>query len=760
MRALRGTVNVVTAVAALSLASVGWAQQPEPEPAAKFSSDVEVPLIQIEVRVDDKKTKEFVAGLGVGDFEVFEDGEPVEILFVDEVSPADREETGSTAGETISGGVVRSDADGTRRPAPSREASVVVVIDQANSSPSGIARQRTYVKNFLRGLRGSDVTLGLFVLAPDGAFRLVSRFSKDLSVAIRAVSRLTHGSGGQSDRGHKRRQIESRLDEQLSACTLQQAQGRTLCENLAVDRVIRLSETFAREERQRATNSMKGLERVLAFSDHLPGRRSMVFVSEGIDPGGAAYFQVAGQLIEYYSKTEGLRGAGAYLRDVQRRASSFSFEQPLFQKVIDRALASGVTVHWLNPAHTTGLSPVDVTQHAGSYAFGAPIVNAGDPIRLMQGLAEDTGGLALTKAARVAAFYDRITDDVQRYYVVSYSPARSSHDGAVHDVEVKVKRKRTKVRVRESYTDLGREERLLRGLAAALDFPSAFNEFETKGAVTYVVSPEGGYDLSLRIAVPYAELVPRVNDGTASAQLHLGFVIRDAKGEPLQTANPVVSVSHPFADFTKLAEGGAYFDYRQKFHLKPGRYGLTGAVIDGTSRRAATREAPIYLPEPGAACLTVAPVMLAASTEPLTEAVAGLEFDDGGNALLGSRRLRFASLVNLPSSGRLVGIYQLVNPSTSADGGASVEVFFRLLRGEKFVNQTEPRKLEQTADLDTLAITSQFDVPYSGLPSGEYRLEVVARDLRSGCSSIAGAPFQILARTARATAPGSPGGLR
>lgn len=111
-------------------------QQPAPP---EFRSDVRV--IRLDVSVVGSRGRA-VAGLGIGDFEVREDGRPVEITYFEAV---DRDGVRGVA----PGDVVTADS----RPPPRR---VVILVDTTRLTPAQLRRAQNAVAAFVRRADGAD----------------------------------------------------------------------------------------------------------------------------------------------------------------------------------------------------------------------------------------------------------------------------------------------------------------------------------------------------------------------------------------------------------------------------------------------------------------------------------------------------------------------------------------------------------------------------------------------------------------------------
>src|SRR3990172_7006637 len=131
----------ISAVLLLVTALPGFCDSPESDKAPNStksiptpSYDVRVELTQIAIRVVDKNGN-WVSGIQPADLILSEDGQPQEILFVDEVAPQDDLQQVSPASPN--------------NPSPQRPVHVILVLDGINSSKTSIEKHKLYIRDFL-----------------------------------------------------------------------------------------------------------------------------------------------------------------------------------------------------------------------------------------------------------------------------------------------------------------------------------------------------------------------------------------------------------------------------------------------------------------------------------------------------------------------------------------------------------------------------------------------------------------------------------
>jgi VWFA-related protein len=178
-------------------------------------------------------------------------------------------------------------------------------------------------------------------------------------------------------------------------------------------------------ERTFAESAIVRLVEVIAAVSTLPGRKSVVLVSEG--------FSVFGFGMD-----------NAYIRQ-------------LLQRLVDRANRAGVVIYAVDPRGlvVTGLTAADSVRGGGARvmaARSAALRESQDGLRFVAG---ETGGFAVVNANDVALGLRRIMADQRGYYLIGYQPeAGTLHahsDREFRRVKIKVKPKGLKVRTRAGF---------------------------------------------------------------------------------------------------------------------------------------------------------------------------------------------------------------------------------------------------------------------------------------------------------------------
>jgi VWFA-related protein len=371
---------LLTVLIALVLASMPDAQEPaRPDDRPVFR--VSVSLVQLDAVVTDKQGRH-VTTLGAADFEVYQDGKPQQIVgatYVDVDDPwVDTSGLPPLPVEAL-------------KPADARRI-VVVVVDDLRMSFESVYRARRGIAAFLDDhFKSGD--LGM-IMTTSGAG--ISQLTYSPSVLKAAASRLRY-----------------------SLFNIQAASALAPVDDIidtAGDQF--LEQTFAESSIRRIADAIAAVRR-------LPGRKSVVLVSEGFSVFGAGMDNAA-------------------IRDLLRR-------------LVDRSNRAGVVIYGLDPRGLvpTGISAADSVRRGGAGIAArrrAALRDSQDGLRYVAG---ETGGFAVINSNDLARGFGRIMNDQRGYYLIGYQPEagtlHAKSDVQFKSLTVKVKPKGLKIRTRAGF---------------------------------------------------------------------------------------------------------------------------------------------------------------------------------------------------------------------------------------------------------------------------------------------------------------------
>jgi VWFA-related protein len=527
-------------------------QQEEQEGA--YLETVEVTVVNVEVFVTDKKGNQ-ITGLSRDDFEVYEDGRPVSITNFYAVegrrtlptAAEKRRATDSQAAEARSGQPPPRRAE-TPAIAEDRRLHLVVYVDNFNIRPHNRNRVFRRLREFLLSrLDESDRTM---LVSYDRSLHIRQQFTSDpqlIAAALFDLEKVT-GYGVQTD--SERRDI---LRDIGDADELRDVRWRV--------------RQFAESQYNDLSFTIDAMEEIITSLGGLPGRKAILYVSDGIPltPGEELYYA----LNQKFQNSSPLSEAREF--DASRK----------FRQLAAQANTSEVTFYAIDAAGLRTPSSVDVrlSTEGAATAAGAMdnvfVNNIHTPLIL---LATQTGGQAFYNTNDVGPGLARMAGDFDSYYSLGYSPAHSG-TGRYYKIEVKVKRKGLRVRHRTGYRDQPVHVRMTDGTRSTLLYGLSDNPLGIQVAVGAAnLVEKNRYDVPIMVAIPLNKVVLVPLSEVHEARLRLYFGVLDEKGN-LSDVHEVpypVQISNDQIDSSM----GGHIPFRTQLRMRPGPHRITVGVWD------------------------------------------------------------------------------------------------------------------------------------------------------------------------------------
>lgn len=609
------------ATALLLLGLQATAQSDEPA-ATQFGEVIDVALVNVDVWVTDAEGKP-VSGLSAGDFHVKHDGQDVEIThFVEQSSSA------ASANRIAASGEVEEDVAPTLRLQDSP--SVVIYFDQMRTHPGHV---EAMVDDLEQLLESDDIDPGqILVLRQDQNLHIEASFGssrRDLrkaldrlrkvavegmeldSQSITAVRqlqdlwRINEQRQGSAQTGLS--QIPSDLPSQPGGGSVldrfrggsgRDSFGGDLCadylpqaESMVLD--------WGRFEGRRTRTTLENLRNVGGFLAGLPGVKSLVYISDGIDtaPGGAlaSYLQA---LCPGGSRVTADLDAESLDRD--------------FLKLTRDLNARRVTLYAVQAGGLSG-SRFDSASQEGFNAGGKGQrgQNAYETRRRsgeregLQMLAGETGGKLMVRRNDLSQEILALTTELRPHYSLAYplpkpEPGKERRAEAAREsgqeIEVEVDGKDRDVRFRRGWAVVEPDRLLADRLDGALFLGLVENPLEVRlGAAETSVDDKGLVLLPLRIMVPAANLVPTsipttlAADTTVEALVKLRVVARHLTTQDLVATEKSYKVRIPAAPKDELSV------LPVELSLPPGNFTVAVGLRDESSRQTSVISAEIEL---------------------------------------------------------------------------------------------------------------------------------------------------------------------
>ncbi len=223
-------------------------------------------------------------------------------------------------------------------------------------------------------------------------------------------------------------------------------------------------------------------------------------------------------------------------------------------------------------------------------------VQTGNKQENLRDLAERTGGFLIANTNNVDKLLDKVMEEVDTHYELTYSPPTENYDGHFHKIEVKLVRADLTAETRTGYfavPDTGSGPLTAAEIAGftALDtkpLPHAFG-FST-GSYRF------GSDCEIAFDVPIANLVATPETAQHKQKVHASLlaVVKDANGQIVGRVSKDVLAEVPDAELAGLRTNSMTF--ARPMNLAPGKYTIETAVVDYEGNRKSTHVTELDVP--------------------------------------------------------------------------------------------------------------------------------------------------------------------
>ena len=568
----------LAALAALLAAVPAVAQSPTPPAVA---AAVRVNVVNVEVFVSDRQGRP-VTDLTAADFALEEDGKPVVLTNFFAARGPERKPAA----------LPDATAAPTAAPEPAapvgeeQRLNLVVFVDNGNISPVGRTAVFEQVRKLIReGTRPGD-RIGL--VSFDRALKESQAFTEQPDEALAALDRMAkesaEGTYIASQKSYLNRQMASLDGSGLSG--RDGFSGREATTQMARNLLDQI-DSFNEQTWQLYCAIMRGLVRFVDSLSGLPGRKVMLYVSDGPP------MRVGQELYEEF-EARFPSVAGPNFNPVMR-STRFNLSQ-YFRDVIHHANAGRVTIYSVDAKTDRGLEGLSGETATMS---AVPALGATETLNReasMIAFAGATGGKFLPNTPGLGAALVRAADDFAAYYSLGYSPAHLG-DGKYHRLVVKVMRDGVSVRHREGYLDKPEQERIADRTDAALLAAPAGDALGARVSLGAGRKESGKeYRVPLTLTIPAARIALLDLGATHGGRLTVCVAAKDAGGRRAEPQCKGFEVAIPADKAAAWSRGDATFSFDVR--LWKGRCRLAVTARDEVSMEESTvvREADVPLP--------------------------------------------------------------------------------------------------------------------------------------------------------------------
>jgi VWFA-related protein len=681
------------------------AQQQQPARADQAINEG-VTAVLVDVVVRDKRGQP-VADLTSADFEISEDGIPQKVgsftpIFANAAptpaptAPASTEAVAAAA--PVNNGPLITALVFDRLNPEARQ----IAVKAAQSYLGNKAEASSYV-----GIFGID--LGLAAYAP---------FTRNVSVLRQALATMSQRASASYNNPEQRRQKVD-LDQAAASASAAAssaaaaggpgasgAMGTAPAAAMLAQMQSNMIKDFDLMERdQQGYSTTNGLYAIISALRRLPGRKSLVFFSEGLAVPPAVQRLFLG-VIDAANRAN----VAIYTMDAAGlRAES---EQAKIRDQVNRAAGGGTGIQGSSGGSSDPLSKAlenneDVLRQ--------------DPHNALATLSQDTGGLMFDNTNNLRQGFDRIDSDLHNYYLIGYTPTNEKFDGRFRTIDVRVKRSGLNVSSRKGYF-------------AVRDTGVPVNPFEAPALVALTQKPVPNAFPVRAGALLFPErdrpgLVPVVvdlktapltfqplSDGkTYTSDFTVLVRFLNSQNQVAKQISQHYEVKGPLDALDRAKQGEVIF-YREP-ELDPGVYTMETVVHDAPTAKSSVRISTVDVPLADVASLRMSSLVLVKRAEKIADKDRG-----SGNLLLVNDTVLYPNLGETVSkSAKEVGFYFVVYP---AKPGPAPEAVLQLLEDGKPLAEL-PMTLNAADSKGRIAQVGRL--PIDRIATGDYELRVVVK---------------------------------
>ncbi len=560
--------------------------------------EIEVLLAEIEVVVTDRRGDP-VAGLARDDFEVFQDGRPVEVTHFQAIGSRPPIAAESTAAESVA--AESTAAESTAAESTAAEILYLIIyVDRGYLEPGDLEDVRRALQGFLL----LELTPGdrVMLVSASPSLELHQGFTSEPELVVSKLDSIHERPGG----GRLAREYQSLLLE-MTGISSQAVDAMTFTPDRIARTFISRIQAYTAEVEAEILGTTAQLEQLVGSIAGLPGRRAVLYVGGRVptaygrqlyDAWQAAFGRISRR------RAEPDPGAGDFGPAVPiGEMPDGGFDslaltvaiadvdaQHAVQEVAELASAHGVVFHTLDAGsqRDSTSAPGDATLPARAASANRTAVTVpgsfADAMSSLRGLASGTGGRSFTGGRDFGAALARIVGDLRTFYSLGFVPLEPKGESSRIKVRLRPAARRRdgrgRLQVRHPSVlglkdrDTQAAERTVSALLLEeMDNPLAV-EIE---AGEPVAAEGGGWRLPLSITVPLAKLAlvadGRVHAGRLSIYTATGDLDRVGA-----VTKAVVPVRIPNREL--LTSLGRRLAYELELTLPAGR----GSPRDGRAR--------------------------------------------------------------------------------------------------------------------------------------------------------------------------------
>jgi VWFA-related protein len=565
----------------------------------------EVPL---DVVVRDKKGK-VIKDLTLADFEVYEDGVKQEVSsFRFASSTAKDSATTATAVAGNNPGVPNQPGS-PKKPDDRNEvagiSAVALVFDRL--SPESRLRARDAALSYLGESVKKSEAVGVFVT--DLSVVVLQPFTYDTAQIKSAIEKAgvqaTSLSSSTNAEARAARQVVVTNQLRTSSGQGQPEPGTESLAPIAQAMLTRLEYFEELQRDQQGNATAHGLLHIAAALRALPGRKAVIFFSEGLT--------LPPNVIEAFRSV---------INEANRSNVSFYAVDAAGLRTESKTAEARKEINSRSDMRMAQLG----TSTENNGPMTKDLERNEDLLRLnpesgLQQLANQTGGFLITDTNDLKDKLQKVDEDLHSYYLLSYSSNNQKYDGHFRKIEVKLKRSGLQVQTRKGYYAI---KGTFGSPVLAYEVPvlAALSNPQKSESFPFYV---GGYSFPDReriglapvmVDVPISPFTIRVDQSKKSYDTDFSIVtlVKDQTGQVIAKLSNQYRLNGPI-DKAEDAKKGRVLFYREP-NLPAGNYTLETIAYDAPSGRYSVQTGKLEVPETDSSKLRLSDVVLLKRAEP------------------------------------------------------------------------------------------------------------------------------------------------
>ncbi len=566
-------------LAALLAAPPAPAQAPgdaPPDAAAataggEFVDVVDVDVVDVEVIVTDKQGRP-ILGLTKDDFQVLEDGKPVDLTNFYAVSAGVRVPEGEETGTLP----LRGEAPGFMMAPRDQRLNLVVLIDSAHLAPGDRRRTLEDLTDQVGDMLRPGDRVMLAALEPELA--IVRPLGHELGPIVEGLGKLGKGAPSSVALEVQRQRVLSQIGRESSAPTQENSATTQITRAELAAGILQQIHSYAAQVDSQNRRTLQAVEKLVASVSGLTGRTAVLYVTGGFNtrPAESLY----AYWYQLFQDVANVPEVGFTTPEFE--ANRWDLEGEL-SRMVAGASANRVTFYGFNAA---GSFSAVASAELGSGVIDADLVRDSsdqDPLLFM---AKATGGAASLGSSDPGALLARLEDDYNDYYSLGYVSPKS-RDGAEHRIEVRLPGHEFRLRYPKVYEGKSTEQRMAERTMSALLLDATDNPLGVSVKLGRQEKDKGkGWVLPVLVKVPIGKLLLVPQQHSWDGKLSIYLAVQDDQGRVSEPQRVEFPVKVPTA---RLEEAkGKFFGYGVNLRVRRGQGTIAVGVRDDVAAVSST----------------------------------------------------------------------------------------------------------------------------------------------------------------------------